>query len=80
MEEGQSLKFHSGLIPFFIFFFRFFDLLKSQYTFDQEQFIVTLGSGWNIPGELTENFSTFSTGFARLTSGFTKFEPDLTKI
>lgn len=31
---------------------RFFDLLKSQYTFDQEQFIVTLGSGWNIPVDL----------------------------
>lgn len=31
---------------------RFFDLLRSQYTFDQEQFIVTLGSGWNIPVDL----------------------------
>ncbi|KAG4070105.1 hypothetical protein HA402_013348 [Bradysia odoriphaga] len=30
---------------------KFFDLLKSQYIFDQEQFIVTLGSGWNIPGQ-----------------------------
>lgn len=34
------------------FIFRFFDLLRSQYTFDQEQFIVTLGSGWNIPVDL----------------------------
>ncbi|XP_037032319.1 focal adhesion kinase 1 isoform X2 [Bradysia coprophila] len=31
---------------------KFFDLLKSQYIFDQEQFIVTLGSGWNIPVDL----------------------------
>lgn len=31
---------------------RFFDLLRSQYIFDQEQFIVTLGSGWNIPVDL----------------------------
>lgn len=31
---------------------KFFDLLRSQHTFDQEQFIVTLGSGWNIPVDL----------------------------
>ncbi|XP_063707985.1 focal adhesion kinase 1 isoform X2 [Culicoides brevitarsis] len=31
---------------------KFFDLLGTQYTFDQEQFIVTLGTGWNIPVDL----------------------------
>lgn len=31
---------------------KFFDLLRTQYTFDQEQFIVTLGTGWNIPVDL----------------------------
>lgn len=31
---------------------KFFDLLRTQYTFDQEQFIVSIGSGWNIPVEL----------------------------
>ncbi|XP_031627425.1 focal adhesion kinase 1 isoform X6 [Contarinia nasturtii] len=27
---------------------RFFNLLRTQYTFDEEKFIITLGSGWNI--------------------------------
>lgn len=31
---------------------KFFDLLRTQYNFEQEQFIVTLGSGWNIPIDL----------------------------
>lgn len=31
---------------------KFFDLLRPQFTFDQEQFIVTLGTGWNIPVDL----------------------------
>lgn len=31
---------------------KFFELLGSQYTFDQESFVVTLGSGWNIPVDL----------------------------
>lgn len=31
---------------------KFFDLLRTQYTFDQEQFIVSIGSGWNIPVDL----------------------------
>lgn len=31
---------------------KFFDLLRTQFTFDQEQFIVTLGTGWNIPVDL----------------------------
>lgn len=34
------------------FLFRFFELLRSQYTFDEEKFVVTLGSGWNIPVDL----------------------------
>lgn len=32
--------------------YRFFELLRTQYTFDQEKFVVTLGSGWNIPVDL----------------------------
>lgn len=28
---------------------KFFDLLRTQFNFEQEQFIVTLGTGWNIP-------------------------------
>lgn len=31
---------------------KFFELLRTQYVHDQEQFIVTLGSGWNIPVDL----------------------------
>lgn len=31
---------------------KFFELLRTQYVYDQEQFIVTLGSGWNIPVDL----------------------------
>lgn len=27
-------------------------MLKTQYTYDQEKFIITLGSGWNIPVDL----------------------------
>lgn len=31
---------------------KFFEMLRTQYVYDQEQFIVTLGSGWNIPVNL----------------------------
>lgn len=31
---------------------KFFEMLRTQYVYDQEQFIVTLGSGWNIPVDL----------------------------
>lgn len=37
---------------FDLLYFRFFELLRTQYTFDQEKFVVTLGSGWNIPVDL----------------------------
>lgn len=31
---------------------KFFELLRTVYTYDQEQFIVSIGSGWNIPVDL----------------------------
>ncbi|CAG2060896.1 unnamed protein product [Timema podura] len=32
--------------------FKFFDLLRTHYRFDQEKFLCALGSGWSIPVEL----------------------------
>lgn len=34
------------------FYFRYFDILRGNFEFDQEHFIVALGSGWTIPVEL----------------------------